>query len=146
MSTGSTPSGDPAGPVLLGGDRDSPYPGVGRNPGGEGVFRPLDSNHRGVMNAVRVARDFASYHVNEQITELLSPIPGVEQIEEIHAHRFGPYLVANVTIGVDGALSVAEGDRIATQVEHTLIEHIEYMHRVYVHYHPAASPDTAPVT
>ncbi|HUT01252.1 MAG TPA: phosphate acyltransferase PlsX [Phycisphaerae bacterium] len=30
------------------------------------------SNHRGIMNAVRVAKDFASYHINEQITELLS--------------------------------------------------------------------------
>ncbi len=71
-----------------------------------------------------------------QITGLLDPIPGVQRIEEIRAHRFGPHLVANVTIGVDGSLSVAEGDGIATQVEHTLIEHIEYMRRVHVHYHP----------
>ncbi len=74
----------------------------------------------------------------QQITALLVPISGIKQIEEIHAHRFGPYLVVNVTIGVDGSLSVAEGDRIATQVEHTLIEQIEYMRRVHVHYHPAA--------
>ena len=76
----------------------------------------------------------------QQISELLSPIPGVKQVEEIRAHRFGPYMVANITIGVDGSLSVAEGDRIATQVEHTLIEHIEFMRRVHVHYHPATSP------
>jgi len=63
----------------------------------------------------------------QQVSELLSPIPGVKQVEEIRAHRFGPYLVANITIGVDGSLSVAEGDRIATQVEHTLIEHIEFI-------------------
>ena len=81
----------------------------------------------------------------QQITQLLNPIPGVQQVEEIRAHRFGPYLVANVTIGVDGSLSVAEGDRIATQVEHTLIEHVEYMRRVHVHYHPSISPDTEPV-
>ena len=30
------------------------------------------SNHRGIMNAVRVAKDFASCQVNEQITQLLS--------------------------------------------------------------------------
>jgi len=77
-----------------------------------------------------------------QITELLSSIPGVKQIEEIQAHRFGPYLVANVTIGVEGSLSVADGDKIATQVEHTLTEHIEFMRRVHVHYHPATSPVT----
>ncbi len=72
----------------------------------------------------------------QQIAQLLNPVPGVRQVEEIHAHRFGPYLVANVTIGVDGSLSVAEGDRIATQVEHTLLEHVEFMRRVHVHYHP----------
>jgi len=30
------------------------------------------SSYRGIMNAVRVAKDFASYRVNEQITELLA--------------------------------------------------------------------------
>lgn len=77
--------------------------------------------------------------LTRQITELLTPIPGVRQIEEIHAHRFGPYLVVNVTIGVDGSLSVFEGDKIATQVERVLIERIEYMRRVHVHYHPASA-------
>ncbi len=78
----------------------------------------------------------------QQITELLSPIPGVKQIEEVHAHRFGPYLVVNDTIGVDSSLSVAEGDKIAIQVERTLIEHIEFMRRVHVHYHPAILSET----
>jgi len=81
----------------------------------------------------------------QQITALLSPIPGVKQVEEIRAHRFGPYLVANVTIGVDGSLSVADGDKIASRVERTLIEHVEFMRRVHVHYHPAISTDVAPV-
>ncbi len=72
-----------------------------------------------------------------QITELLSAVPEVEQVEEIHAHRFGPYLVVNVTIGVDGSLSVAAGDEIASQVEHTLYKHIDLLRRAYVHYHPA---------
>ena len=79
----------------------------------------------------------------QQITELLDTIPGVQQVEEIRAHRFGPYLVVNVTIGVDGSLSVTEGDEIATQVERTLIKRIEFMRRVHVHYHPATSLDTS---
>ena len=74
----------------------------------------------------------------QQITGLLIAVPGVKQVEEIHAHRFGPYLVVNVTIGVDGSLSVAAGDEIASQVEHTLYQRIEFLRRAYVHYHPAS--------
>ncbi len=75
--------------------------------------------------------------LNEQITLLLLDVTGVEQVQEIRAHRFGPYLVAVVTIGVDGTLSVAQGDRIATQVERMLIDRVDLMREVYVHYHPA---------
>jgi divalent metal cation (Fe/Co/Zn/Cd) transporter len=76
----------------------------------------------------------------QQITELLSTIPAVEHVEEIYAHRFGPYLVVNVTIGIDGSLSVAAGDEIASQVERTLYKHIEFLRRVHVHYHPTSIP------
>jgi len=81
----------------------------------------------------------------QRITELLHPIPGVKQIEEVHAHRFGPYLVVNVTIGVDGVLTVVEGDKIASQVEHALIEQVEFVRRVHVHYHPAIPSETVSV-
>lgn len=74
----------------------------------------------------------------EEIAAALRDVYGVQEIEEVHAHRFGPYLVVNLTIGIDGALSVVEGDRIATEVEETLLTHIQFLRRVYVHYHPAA--------
>lgn len=74
-----------------------------------------------------------------EIYDLLASVEGIQVVEEIHAHRFGPYLVVNVTIGVDGILTVAEGDRIATCAENILLKKIEFMRRVYVHYHPVAS-------
>ncbi|MBN1312652.1 MAG: cation transporter [Anaerolineae bacterium] len=73
----------------------------------------------------------------KQITELTLTVPGVRQVEEIYAHRFGPYLVLNLAIGVDGNLTVAEGDRISTCVEQKLIDNIEFMRSVHVHFHPA---------
>jgi cation diffusion facilitator family transporter len=83
--------------------------------------------------------------LSSRITALLQQIPGVKQVEEIHAHRFGPYLVVNVTIGVDGTISVAEGDQIASQVERQLYEQVDLLRRVYVHYHPAmAAADDGP--
>jgi cation diffusion facilitator family transporter len=74
--------------------------------------------------------------LQRQIESVLKVIPGVDEIEEIHAHRFGPYLVVNVTIGIDGSMTVAKGDRIATEVERALCKEIDLLQRVHVHYHP----------
>lgn len=71
-----------------------------------------------------------------QITALLNGISEVKQVEEIYAHRFGPYLLINLTIGVDGSLTVAAGDRVASKVEATLYQNIDLLRRVHVHYHP----------
>jgi cation diffusion facilitator family transporter len=75
--------------------------------------------------------------LRDQVMQRLSPIAGVLEVEEILAHRFGPYIVINVTIGVDGSRTVADGDRIATQAEHVICHEIDMVQRVHVHYHPA---------
>jgi cation diffusion facilitator family transporter len=78
-----------------------------------------------------------SHFLDQKIRLVLENFPEIKQIEEIHAHRFGPYFVINLTIGIDGNLDVHSGDAIATQVEKLLTEHIEMVRKVYVHYHPA---------
>jgi cation diffusion facilitator family transporter len=77
--------------------------------------------------------------LNGEVTQILSNISGVKDVEEILAHRFGEYLVINVTIGIDGTLTVAEGDRIASQVERELYRKIRLLKRVHVHYHPVGN-------
>lgn len=77
--------------------------------------------------------------LGRRIRELLATVDGIEAVEEVHAHRFGPYLMVNLTICVDGNLSVNEGDRIATRAEKLLLAEVEFMRRVYVHYHPQAA-------
>lgn len=71
-----------------------------------------------------------------QIENLLETNDDIESIDEIHAHRFGPYLVINITVCVDGKLTVAEGDQIATWVEKSIIGNIDFVRLVHVHYHP----------
>ncbi len=71
-----------------------------------------------------------------QVQAVLAGVPGVLCVEEVYAHRFGPYLVINVTVGIDGSLSVAAGDSIACAVEERLYERIDLLRRVHVHYHP----------
>ncbi len=73
----------------------------------------------------------------ERIAVLLKNVHGVKQLEEMQAHRFGPHIVINLTIGIDGALSVHKGDAIASRVEAKLIHSIPNLRRVHVHYHPA---------
>jgi len=74
--------------------------------------------------------------LREQIEELLAPNEAITELGEVHAHRFGPYLVINVTINVDGELTVAQGDQIATWVENELMTKIGSVRNVHVHYHP----------
>jgi len=68
--------------------------------------------------------------------DVVSSVEGVSELEEIAVHRIGYYLLVDVVIRVDGTMSVAEGDKIATRVERALHERIEYLRRVSVHYHP----------
>jgi cation diffusion facilitator family transporter len=78
-------------------------------------------------------------YLGRNINALIQGIEGVVEVEDVRGHRFGPYLVLNVTIGVDGEMSVSEGDAIATRVEETLRQEINYVRDVHVHYHPAVS-------
>ena len=68
----------------------------------------------------------------------MAAIEGVEQVEQVDVHRIGLYLLVNVTIGIEGSLTVAAGDEIASQVEQTLHRNVEYLRHVSVHYHPAS--------
>jgi cation diffusion facilitator family transporter len=78
-------------------------------------------------------------YLGRNVDALIEGIEGVIEVEDVRGHRFGPYLVLNVTIGVDGEMSVSEGDAIATRVEETLRRQINYVRDVHVHYHPAAN-------
>ena len=62
-----------------------------------------------------------------QVNDLLRSLPGITRVEEVYAHRFGPYLVLSITIGIDGALSVLAGDRISSEAERILMENIRQL-------------------
>ncbi|MCK7483286.1 MAG: hypothetical protein M0C28_44235 [Candidatus Moduliflexus flocculans] len=78
-----------------------------------------------------------SKELAKQILVLLKDLRGVKQLEELQAHRFGPHMVLNLTIGIDGRLTVEQGDQIATDVEKVVYDSFPSVLRVHVHYHPA---------
>jgi divalent metal cation (Fe/Co/Zn/Cd) transporter len=77
--------------------------------------------------------------LGRQLRYWLSAVTGVREVQEVRAHSFGPYLVLNVTIGIDGTQSVAAGDAIADEVERVLHERVEFLRAVHVHYHPVGT-------
>ena len=78
-----------------------------------------------------------SKELAQQISFLIKNVQGVQQLGELQAHRFGQHLVVNLTIGINGSLSVRQGDRIATNVELLIYESIPNIRHIHVHYHPA---------
>lgn len=80
--------------------------------------------------------------LKKRFTAVLKDIPGVENIEEIRVHRFGPFLVATITIAIDGGLRVAEADAIAAAAENQLRADVELLRKVFVHCHPVEKGGT----
>jgi len=78
-----------------------------------------------------------SEEIAREIYELLDDVTEVEGIDDIHAHRFGPYLVVNLALCIDGNLTVRKANEIADRVESRLLAGIEMLRKVYVHYHPS---------
>ncbi|MCK9309749.1 MAG: cation diffusion facilitator family transporter [Candidatus Cloacimonetes bacterium] len=69
-------------------------------------------------------------------SEALS-VDGVLRIDELGVHRFGPYYTVNMTIEVEGGISVDAGHQISLAVEERLLEkYSSGLRKVYIHYHP----------
>ena len=74
----------------------------------------------------------------KQIDSVVAEIEGVLGIEEKSYHRYGPYMILNLTIYVRGDISVNEGDGIATSVEKALMDKFDFIREIHIHYHPPA--------
>ncbi len=65
-------------------------------------------------------------------------VEGVLGIDELGIHRFGPYYTVNMTIAVNGSISVDAGHTISHGVESKLLEHFSSgLRQVHIHYHPS---------
>jgi cation diffusion facilitator family transporter len=93
-----------------------------------------------LMDAVPTAE------LRKKVEASVAGTPGVLKIEEMRAHRFGQSIVINLTIAVDGAATVAEGDAISARLEQSLHRDIELLGRVHVHYHPLVEGPKIPRT
>ncbi len=73
----------------------------------------------------------------KELKDIALSVDGVRRIDELGIHRFGPYYTVNMSIDVDGALSVNEGHAISDAVEQKLMEKFSTgLRQVHIHYHP----------
>ena len=95
-----------------------------------GIEIIIDSSHE-LMDSMPDDK-FAS-----QLRRLTMGVEGVRRIEELGVHRLGPYYNINMTIAVDGHLTIEEGHRISDAVEKVLMKEFEgSLRAVHIHYHP----------
>jgi len=80
---------------------------------------------------------FPRQPVAQRIRALLEEVPGIDEVEEIRVHQIGHYLMVDVVIGVEGTLTVAAGNEIATRAEQRLERNLDFLRHVSVHYHPS---------
>ena len=75
---------------------------------------------------------------SDTVRKLAHAVEGVRCIEDLGVHRFGTFYTIEMTICVDGGISVDEGHAIAHRVEEKLLAHYEGgLRRVMIHYHPS---------
>jgi cation diffusion facilitator family transporter len=97
-----------------------------------------------LMSGIEILRDSTDIlmdtvpgqSLDKEVRSLLEDVNGLEGIEQIQAHRFGQYLVLNLTIYVCGDSSVRDGHEVAEEVEQRLKKEIDFLQAVHVHYHP----------
>jgi cation diffusion facilitator family transporter len=73
----------------------------------------------------------------DDIKAIAMQVKGVGHVDVIGLHRFGPYFIINIDIGVEGALTISRGHAIADEVEQALMDRFSFsLKKVHVHYHP----------
>lgn len=75
---------------------------------------------------------------HREVREIAMSVEGVEQVDDLGVHRFGPYYTIDMTICVDGEISVEAGNRLSHTVEDKLLEHYQgSLRKVMIHFHPS---------
>jgi cation diffusion facilitator family transporter len=81
-----------------------------------------------------------------RIETVAAAVPGVQHVEQVKARWSGHRLEAQLSLGVDPAMSVADSHEVAELAHHELLHAIPHLNDVNVHVHPSqggSTPDDA---
>ena len=81
---------------------------------------------------------FPDVQFQDNVKTTALQVSGVRNVCDIGLHRFGPYFIINLTIGVDDDITVANANAISDLVEQELIASFAgSLRKVNIHFHPA---------
>lgn len=78
---------------------------------------------------------------NNAITALAEEVPGVEHIHEIRCRRSGQYLIIDMKMDMDPAMSVKESHAITAKVKRLIFEKFSSVGEVMIHINPHDDED-----
>jgi len=83
--------------------------------------------------------------ITAEIRHSAEHVDGIRQVQEVRARWFGHRLLAEIDVGVDATLSIADADVVADDFKHVLFEHMPALSdaRIRVHSYDPAGRSTA---
>ncbi len=91
-------------------------------------------------NASELMDSFPDEDFKRDVRKIAVGVDGVQHVDELGVHRFGPFFIVNMIIAVKGSISVAEGHSISDEVEQRLYDAFGGdLRKVHIHFHPSDS-------
>lgn len=73
---------------------------------------------------------------SQQFLETANKVSGVLRVDELHARTHGHYIIIDIKVGVNPALTVEDGHRISKDVKQSLLKNHSEVKNVLVHINP----------
>ena len=93
-----------------------------------------------LVNSVRTTgrrlMDGVDDGVIDQLTAVISSVPGVVSVGRVRARWSGHRMEADANVAVDASLSVLESHALAEEIEHTVLHSVAHVENVVVHVNP----------
>jgi cation diffusion facilitator family transporter len=89
-----------------------------------------------VIEVFRRLMDGVDPHIVDQVEHAASHVAGVRSVSDVRVRWEGHRLRAELTIGTDPALPVAQAHDVAHAVEHELLHHVRHLDAAAIHVEP----------
>jgi cation diffusion facilitator family transporter len=97
-----------------------------------------------VRTTLRRLMDGVDDGVIDQLTEVISSMPGVLAMGRVRARWSGHRMEADANVAVDSRLTVLESHALAEEIEHTVLHSVAHVENVVIHVNPVVDGSEPP--